>query len=85
MIIILGIMVWAGLDVLASAKKSSEGVKEFKVPSERTISAVTSLDEDEKSSSYGSEDSGSKLPHGGHSHASRRYRGTTVDEKLQRS
>ncbi|XP_020581371.1 pre-mRNA-splicing factor ATP-dependent RNA helicase DEAH7-like [Phalaenopsis equestris] len=72
-----------GLDVLARAKKASKGVEEFKVPSERTISAVASLDEDEKSGSYGSEDFGSKSSFSVHSHASRRYRGTIVEEKSQ--
>ncbi|KAH0449763.1 hypothetical protein IEQ34_020455 [Dendrobium chrysotoxum] len=72
-----------GLDVLASAKRASKGDEEFKAPSERTISAVTYMDEDEKSGSYGSEDFGSKLSLSGHSHASRHYRGTVGEEKLQ--
>lgn len=70
-----------GLDVLASAKMAPKGDEVFKIPSERTISAVSSLDEDDRSSSYGPEDFSSKSSLGGHSHASRHYRGIIEDEK----
>lgn len=70
-----------GLDVLASIKRASKGDEGFKVPSERTISAVTSLDEDDMSGSSESDSFKSKSSLGGHSHSSRHYRCTIEEDK----
>ncbi|OVA17529.1 Helicase [Macleaya cordata] len=66
-----------GLDVLANAKRESKGV--FRVPKERPISAVASVDEDEKSVSSELDELETDLPHGGLSHSGRRYRGNTAE------
>ncbi|XP_072951329.1 pre-mRNA-splicing factor ATP-dependent RNA helicase DEAH7-like isoform X2 [Typha angustifolia] len=68
-----------GLDVLASKKRALEGDVGFKAPSQRTISSVTSIDEEEKSASFIENDSDS-LPQS--ERASRRYRGSIVEEQL---
>ncbi|KAG1326825.1 pre-mRNA-splicing factor ATP-dependent RNA helicase DEAH7 [Cocos nucifera] len=71
-----------GLDVLACAKRGSKG-DGFKVPAERQISAISSIDidEDEKAGSSIIEDSVSGSHRGEISRASRRYRGTGAEEK----
>ncbi|KAI3919309.1 hypothetical protein MKW98_030445 [Papaver atlanticum] len=66
-----------GLDVLANAKRESKGV--FRVPKDKAISVVSSVDEDEKSmlSEVGDELETS-VPHVGPS--KRRYRGSTAED-----
>lgn len=68
--------------MLACAKRGSKG-DGFKVPAERQISAISSIDtdEEEKAGSSIIEDSASGSPRGESSHASRRYRGTGAEEK----
>ncbi|KAL5721851.1 RNA helicase [Ranunculus cassubicifolius] len=68
-----------GLDVLANAKRESKG-GEFKVPKERSVSAVTAMEEDEKSQSSGLEEIDVNLSHTGQKHSIRNYRGTVVQE-----
>ncbi|KAG0465507.1 hypothetical protein HPP92_019671, partial [Vanilla planifolia] len=72
-----------GLDVIASAKRASRSDEGFRVPAERTISAISSEDEDGSSVSYGLEGSKSNLFPGGRSQAYRRYRGTPTQEESQ--
>ncbi|KAJ6790770.1 pre-mRNA-splicing factor ATP-dependent RNA helicase DEAH7 [Iris pallida] len=66
-----------GLDRLASEKRDLRGSTGFKVPAERTLS----IDEDEQSSLSASDDGANDSSQGARSHASRRYRGTNVEEK----
>ncbi|XP_043691345.1 pre-mRNA-splicing factor ATP-dependent RNA helicase DEAH7 [Telopea speciosissima] len=69
-----------GLDVLADAKRESKGDGQFKVPREKSVSVVSSIDEDEKSASSGLDEVGGNVSNSGRSHASRRYRETAADE-----
>ncbi|PKA52844.1 putative pre-mRNA-splicing factor ATP-dependent RNA helicase [Apostasia shenzhenica] len=72
-----------GLDVLASAKRASKGEDIFKVPAERTISAITSMKEDERSGSSELDDISCNSTIGDRTHTSRHYRGTYVEERSQ--
>ncbi|XP_042519990.1 pre-mRNA-splicing factor ATP-dependent RNA helicase DEAH7 [Macadamia integrifolia] len=69
-----------GLDVLADAKRGSKGDGVFKVPREKSISVVASIDEDETAASSGLDEVGGSVSNSGRSHASRRYRETATDE-----
>ncbi|XP_077216687.1 RNA helicase family protein isoform X2 [Tasmannia lanceolata] len=69
-----------GLDVLAIAKRETKGDGVFKVPPEKNVSAMASLDEDEKSNFSDLDDVGSNLPQGERNLARRRYRDTHVEE-----
>lgn len=62
-----------GLDVLATKKRETNGV--FRSPADRTISAVTSIEDDEKTTSFEVDKS---LPPGDRGHTSRRYRSTNL-------
>lgn len=62
-----------GLDVLATKKRETNGV--FRSPADRTISAVTSIEDDEKTMSFEVDKS---LAPGDRGHTSRRYRSTNL-------
>ncbi|XP_039137619.1 pre-mRNA-splicing factor ATP-dependent RNA helicase DEAH7-like isoform X1 [Dioscorea cayenensis subsp. rotundata] len=70
-----------GLDKLASVKRGSNDERNYKVHSERQISASSSIDEYEMFGSSGLEDLTSVSEQREHSHASRRYRGAKIEEK----
>ena len=65
-----------GLDALASAKRSQHDVG-FKVPKERTISIAASAEDEDKSESSVSEESGHDGIVNRRRHTNRRYRDTT--------
>ncbi|KAJ4785883.1 hypothetical protein LUZ62_037129 [Rhynchospora pubera] len=67
-----------GLDVLASKKRETDGV--FKPPSERPISAINSIEDDEKGTSFEADKSSS--PRGERGPASRQYRGANTSTNL---
>ena len=66
-------MIWKGLDVLAIAKRGSKGDGVFKVPQERNLSSLTSLDEDEMSASSGVDDIRTNTSQSRRSYSSRHY------------
>lgn len=69
------------MDKLASVKRGSNDERNYKVHSERQISASSSIDEYEMFGSSGLEDLTSVSEQREHSHASRRYRGAKIEEK----
>ncbi|WOL06217.1 pre-mRNA-splicing factor ATP-dependent RNA helicase DEAH7 [Canna indica] len=68
-----------GLDVLAHTKRAEKCDRGFKAPQSKVM-ALGSLDEDEKGDSSRIEESKDDLPSGARRHASRRYRGSFVEE-----
>lgn len=66
------------MDVLANEKRQARDDTGFKVPAEKVVSTISSIDEDEKS---GVEDVGSYSSRGARSHAPRRYRGSNAEDK----
>lgn len=73
-------MIETGLDVLACAKRESKGEGNFKVPKDRTLAAMSALEEDEKSASSGLDEVESDLSCGSRRPSGRHYRGTISQE-----
>lgn len=69
-----------GLDVLANAKRESKPDDKFKVPKDRTLAAMSAMEEDEKSMSSGLDEFGSDLSLDGRKPSGRHYRGTIAQE-----
>ncbi|XP_068656092.1 pre-mRNA-splicing factor ATP-dependent RNA helicase DEAH7 [Aristolochia californica] len=69
-----------GLDVLASAKRESKTGGVFKVPQERSVLAVNSLDEEGEYACSELDDVGSNSSLGEHSRVRRNYRGASFTE-----
>ncbi|XP_020526384.1 pre-mRNA-splicing factor ATP-dependent RNA helicase DEAH7 isoform X2 [Amborella trichopoda] len=71
-----------GLDALAIAKGGRKSEHGFKVPMDRIVSSMASLDAEEKSDFQESEDGSSDVPQREHELAHRHYRESSSREKL---